>query len=113
MYRIFLAISCLMILGLIHPSLAQNPPVKPNTETKTPPPDLNQQLKQALCVQDWKKSLIILDQMKKISPQYSGTIITYRQQIAILAKNNEIVPNWPTDCAAKSSESHKEIKTNP
>ena len=100
------------ILGLTnYPSLAndQTTPSQPNSQPNSQPtikpekpkPDLNQELKKALCVQDWKKALQTLDQMVKIAPNYTREINTYRQQIVIIAKSGQIIPNWPSDCNTK------------
>ncbi len=102
----YLLISIVMsILGLTnYPSFtnAQISPSQSNSQPtikpEKPKPDLNQELKKALCVQDWKKALQTLDQMAKISPNYTREINTYRQQIVRIAKSGQIIPNWPSDC---------------
>jgi len=64
-------------------------------------PDLNAQLKQALCAQNWQRALRIVDQMRSLAPQDSDRLLQYRSQLEVLANANASIPNWPTDCPSK------------
>jgi hypothetical protein len=63
--------------------------------------DLNAQLKQALCAQNWQQALKIVDQMRSRAPQDSDRLLQYRSQLEVLANANASIPNWPADCPGK------------
>lgn len=60
--------------------------------------DLNVELKQALCSQDWQKTLRVLDRMIVASPEYATEIRVYRGRIAAFAQKKVKFPNWTTGC---------------
>ncbi|MFB2878258.1 hypothetical protein [Floridanema aerugineum] len=81
------------ILGLLaSPSLSQ-------TDINA---ELNAQLKQAICTQQWRKAINILNRMRARVPQMERELITYRRQIQTLANSRaRIQQNWPPEyCTA-------------
>ena len=73
-------------LAAIRPSLSQN--------------DLNAQLQEALCSQDWGRALQVIDQMKKVAGrQYASELTLYRGRLEVLARENAKVPEWTQGCA--------------
>jgi len=84
------------ILGLLaSPSLSQ-------TDINA---ELNAQLKQAICTQQWRKAIEILNRMKARVPQMESQLITYRRQIQTLANSRaRIQQNWPPEyCTATAT----------
>ncbi|HEY9834913.1 MAG TPA: hypothetical protein V6D26_30455 [Stenomitos sp.] len=64
--------------------------------------DLNAQLRQALCSQNWGQALEILDQMKRAAdPQYRSPINLYRARVQVLARENVKLSQF-IDCSAPS-----------
>lgn len=106
--RIFTSIVlALALASLARPSLSQQltkPAVKPEAKLAVQP-NLNAQLKQALCLQDWGRSIQILDRMKVAAPDEAAEIATYRQQIEGLQRSGAKIPNWPSNCTAANTES--------
>ncbi|HEY9652837.1 MAG TPA: hypothetical protein V6C95_19425 [Coleofasciculaceae cyanobacterium] len=83
-------------LAITLPSLSQSPTPSPSPSQ----PDLNVQLQQALCAQNWGRTLQILDQMKRrASPEYASQITLYRGRIAAIARENAKVPGWTVGCS--------------
>jgi hypothetical protein len=81
------------ILGLVAtPSLSQ-------TDINA---ELNAQLKQAICTQQWRRATNILNQMRARVPQMESQLIAYRRQIQTLANSRaRIQENWPPEyCTA-------------
>lgn len=90
----------------IRPSFSQTP-VK--TDTGRPSfsqadvkPDLNVQLKLALCSQNWGQAIQVIDRMKAASPEQTAQLTLYRGQLQNLLRSGSKVPNWPSasECAA-------------
>lgn len=106
--RIFTSIVlALAIASSARPSLSQQwtkPAVKPQAKLAVQP-NLNAQLKKALCLQDWGRSIQILDRMKVSAPESAAEIATYRQQIEGLQRSGAKIPNWPSNCTATNTES--------
>lgn len=84
------------ILGLLaSPSLSQ---IDINAE-------LNVELKQAVCTQEWRKAINILNRMRARVPQMESQLISYRRQIQTLANSRtRIQQNWPPQyCTATAT----------
>lgn len=84
------------ILGLLaSPSLSQ---IDINAE-------LNAELKQAICTQQWRKAINILNRMRARVPQMESQLISYRRQIQTLANSRaRIQQNWPPQyCTAAAT----------
>ena len=76
-----------ILLTAAHPGLAQ--------------PDLNAQLRQALCSQNWGQALQVLDHMKKAAdPRYTSQINLYRSRIQVLARENVKLSKLIDNCSA-------------
>lgn len=89
-------------LAITRPSLSQSPTPSPSPSQ----PDLNAQLQQALCAQNWGRALQILDQMKRrASPEYDSQITLYRGRIAAIARENAKVPGWTVGCTGGTTAS--------
>ncbi|HEY9667654.1 MAG TPA: hypothetical protein V6C91_12670 [Coleofasciculaceae cyanobacterium] len=72
--------SLLVLIGSIN--LIAAPPSLSQT-------DLNVQLRQALCSQNWGQALQILDRMKRAAgPDYAAQITMYQGQVESLARRN-------------------------
>lgn len=97
MKRKFLAsFATITILGLLaSPSLSQ-------TDINA---ELNAQLKQAICTQQWRKAINILNRMRARVPQMESQLISYRRQIQSLANSRaRIQQNWPPEyCTATAT----------
>ena len=97
MERKFLAsVATIIILGLLaSPSLSQ---IDINAE-------LNAELKQAICTQQWRKAINILNRMRARVPQMESELISYRRQIQTLANSRaRIQENWPPEyCTATTT----------
>ncbi|MBE9225682.1 hypothetical protein IQ264_09635 [Phormidium sp. LEGE 05292] len=58
--------------------------------------ELNAELKQAVCTQQWRKAINILNRMRARVPQMESQLISYRRQIQTLANSRtRIQQNWP------------------
>lgn len=69
-------------------------------------PDLNAQLRQALCSQNWGQAIEVLDQMKSAAdPQYRSQINLYRARVQVLARENVKLSKSIDNCSAPSSPS--------
>ena len=78
-----------VLLTAARPSLAQ--------------PDLNVQLRQALCAQNWGQALQVLAQMKRaVEPRYTSQINLYRSRIQVLARENVQLSKLIDNCSAPS-----------
>jgi hypothetical protein len=76
--------------------------------------DLNAQLRQALCSQNWQQALQILDQMKReASPEYAARITLYRGRIAVLARENVNAFQSIGDCSAPAPSAPANIDIPP
>lgn len=67
--------------------------------------ELNAQLKQAICAQQWRKAIHILNRMRARVPQMESQLISYRRQIQTLANSRtRIRQNWPPEyCTATAT----------
>jgi len=67
--------------------------------------ELNGQLKQAICAQQWRRAIQILDRMKARVPQMESELMAYRRQIQTLANSRtRIQQNWPPQyCTSTAS----------
>jgi hypothetical protein len=94
---LLLAAMGLIPLAVARPSLSQAKP------TNVSPPNLNLQLQQALCAQNWGQALQILDHMKSAAgPEYASQIVMYRGRIEALARENAKVPGLTEKCTVPS-----------
>ena len=65
--------------------------------------DLNAQLRQALCSQNWGQAIEILDQMNRAAgPQYRSQINLYRARVQALARENVKLSKSIDNCSAPS-----------
>lgn len=82
----------LVQLAAAEPSFSQN--------------DLNAQLQESLCGQNWRRALEIIDQMKKLAGrEYASQLTLYRGRIEVLARENSRVPGWTEGCAGGGASS--------
>lgn len=88
-HKILASVATITILGLLaSPSLSQ-------TDINA---ELNAQLKQAICTQQWRKAINILNRMRARVPQMESQLISYRRQIQTLANSRaRIQENWPPE----------------
>src|SRR3712207_76715 len=90
---ILLAATGLVQLAVARPSLSQTKP------TNVSQPDLNVQLQQALCAQNWGQALQLLDRIKSAAgPDYASQVVMYRGRIEALARQNARVPGLTDGC---------------
>jgi hypothetical protein len=74
--------------------------------------DLNAQLRQALCSQNWGQAIEILDQIKRAAdPQYRSQINLYRARVQVLARENVKLSKSIDNCSAPSPPSS--VPANP
>ncbi|MFB2833933.1 hypothetical protein [Floridanema evergladense] len=85
--KFLVSVATIAILGLsVSPSLSQ-------TDINA---ELNAELKQAICTQQWRKAIRILDSMRARVPQLESQLVSYRRQIQTLANSRaRIQQNWP------------------
>lgn len=82
----------LVQLAAARPSFSQN--------------DLNAQLQESLCAQDWGRALQIVDQMKKAADrQYASQLTLYRGRLEVLARDNAKVPGGTQSCTGGGASS--------
>lgn len=68
--------------------------------------DLNAQLQESLCAQNWGRALQTIDQMKKVAGrEYASQLTLYRGRIEVLARENARVPGWTEGCAGGGASS--------
>ena len=68
--------------------------------------DLNAQLQESLCGQNWGRALQIIDQMKKVAGrEYASQLTLYRGRIEVLARENARVSGWTEGCAGGKASS--------
>jgi hypothetical protein len=104
---ILLAAIGLIPLAAARPSLSQTKP------TNVSQPNLNLQLQQALCAQNWGQALQILDRMKSAAgPEYASQIVMYRGRIEALARENAQVPGLTQKCAVPSQSTPEPANNN-
>ena len=78
-----------VLLATAHPGLAQT--------------DLNAELRQALCAQNWGQALDVLDRMKRASGrEYASQINLYRARVQVLARQNVKLSSGMEECSASS-----------
>jgi hypothetical protein len=62
--------------------------------------DLNVELQQALCAQNWGRALQVIEQMKRAAGrEYASQLNLYRGQLEAIARENANVPEWANACA--------------
>ncbi|MBD0343742.1 MAG: hypothetical protein ICV63_02660 [Coleofasciculus sp. Co-bin14] len=87
----------LVLLAATRPSLSQTAP--PGLSQ----PDLNVELRQALCTQNWERAIQIVDRMKRAAGrQYNSQLTLYRGQLEAIARENTRIPGWTTGCGDAS-----------
>jgi hypothetical protein len=66
--------------------------------------NLNNQLRSALCRQNWAQAIAVIDQMKKSAPNYIPQLNDYRASLVNLRNANARLPGWPPAdyCAGES-----------
>lgn len=85
--------------------LAQSSPetVSPPTEAVSPPAsDLNAQLRQAVCRQDWSQAINVINQMigKTNSPEVRQQLVDYKQKLQNFVNSDVIIPSGELpDCS--------------
>lgn len=57
---------------------------------------LNNQLREALCLQNWSKAIRVVDEMKRISPRDRQDLNYYRARLVIMRDRNARVASWPS-----------------
>ncbi|WP_249105739.1 hypothetical protein [Argonema galeatum] len=94
-FRILAIATLITTIGLTaNPSLSQ---IDLNAQ-------LNAQLKQAVCAQQWRQAIQILDRMRARVPQMESELVSYRRQIQALANTRARIQNWPPNyCTAATS----------
>lgn len=76
-----------MGLSTAHPGLSQT--------------DLNAQLQQNICTQNWSRAIQVVDQMKKVaSPGYASQLTMYRGRLEAMASSGARVPSNELNCSA-------------
>lgn len=76
-----------MGLSVAHPGVAQT--------------DLNTQLRQAVCSQNWSQAIQVVEQMKKVSaPEYTSQLTMYRGRLEALANSGARIPSSEMNCSA-------------
>jgi len=76
-----------MSLSVAHPGVAQT--------------DLNTQLRQAVCSQNWSQAIQVVEQMKKVSaPEYTSQLTMYRGRLEALANSGAKIPSSELNCSA-------------
>jgi hypothetical protein len=66
--------------------------------------DLNAQLRQAVCSQNWSQAIQVVDQMKKNSePEYASQLTMYRSRLEVLANSGARVLSSELNCSAGST----------
>ena len=68
--------------------------------------DLNAELRQALCAQNWGQALDVLDRLKRASGrEYASQINLYRARVQVLARQNVKLASEMEGCSNPSSPS--------
>ncbi|MGK7927331.1 MAG: hypothetical protein AB4290_19165 [Spirulina sp.] len=65
--------------------------------------DLNAELKNAVCQQNWGEAIEIIDRMGAISPQSASRLQEYRDRLVTLQNSGAQVPGWDEDCQTSTS----------
>lgn len=60
---------------------------------------LNEQLRQAICGQNWYRAIQIIQRMKQLAPQDAGRLTVYQNRLQSLAERNLRLPDW--NCATE------------
>ncbi|MDB9314354.1 hypothetical protein PN462_14675 [Spirulina sp. CS-785/01] len=77
-------IALVVLLGTFSPpSVAQN---------------LNEQLRNAICNQNWGGAIEIIDRMAERSPENAESLRTYRQRLETLRNAEVRIPDWSENC---------------
>ncbi|TVQ51492.1 MAG: hypothetical protein EA366_15390 [Spirulina sp. DLM2.Bin59] len=58
---------------------------------------LNQRLQQAICGQNWRQGVNILQEMKQLAPQQAVQLTAYQSRLQVLADRNIFITDW--NCA--------------
>jgi hypothetical protein len=102
----------LTVMGLV-PLAAARPSFSQTKPTTVSQPNLNLQLQQALCAQNWGQALQILDRMKSAAePEYASQIVMYRGRIEALARENARVPGLTEKCTVPSPSTPEPANNN-
>jgi aldose sugar dehydrogenase len=67
--------------------------------------DANTQLQQAVCAQDWKNAIAIVDRIIAATPQQSPRrthLETYRSRLESLSSSSTNIPNWSERCSTQA-----------
>lgn len=80
--------------------------------------ELNAQLKQALCAQNWGQALNVLDKLKRAAgPEYGAQINLYRARVQVLARQNvklsQLIDGCSTPSAPSSAPANSPISPTP
>lgn len=67
--------------------------------------DLNAQLKQAVCQQDWGGAIAIIDRFLESNPRDANRLMAYRNRLQQLWNNEVRLSDWPADCNVESDPS--------
>jgi hypothetical protein len=63
--------------------------------------DLNAQLQQSICTQNWSRAIQVVDQMKKVSAsEYASQLTMYRGRLEAMARSGARVPSNELNCSA-------------
>lgn len=104
--RVFAIAASIGIIGLtVNPSLSQ-------TDLNA---QLNEQLKEAVCAQQWRHAIQILDRMRQRIPEMETQLLSYRRQMHALARSRtRITQNWPPEyCTATPSTPVSNVQPTP
>lgn len=72
-----------------------------STDGSAGQPNLNAQLQQAICTQNWSQAIQVVDKMKKVSTsEYASQLTIYRGRLEALANSKARVPSADLNCSA-------------
>lgn len=64
----------------------------------SPANGLNQRLQQAICGQNWRQGVDVLQEMKRLAPQRAVQLTAYQARLQVLADRNIFITDW--SCAS-------------
>ncbi len=64
--------------------------------------NLNTELSQAVCNQEWRRAMLIVDRMRAIAPQSAGELLLYRSQLQALQDSGARFTKLPAYCSSNS-----------
>ena len=64
----------------------------------SPANGLNQRLQQAICGQNWRQGVDVLQEMKRLAPQRAVQLTAYQTRLQVLADRNIFITDW--NCAS-------------